>query len=142
MALPWLRLYTDIQENHKVNLMPENMRWRYVMLLCSARKNDNSGRLTDEGLSFNWRISLDEVKETKRLFKSRGLISDDWKALNWEERQPDSDSSAARSRKYRDKLKSVQQPVTSPTRPCDGVDKKRVEGVGAEAEEEDYRASY
>lgn len=142
MALPWLRLYTDIQENHKVNLMPENMRWRYVMLLCSARKNDNSGRLTDEGLSFNWRISLDEVKETKRLFKSRGLISEDWMVLNWDERQPASDSSAARSRKSRDKLKSLQQTDTLQARSQHGVDKKRVEGIGAGAEEEDYRASY
>lgn len=129
MALPWLRLYTEIQDDPVINLMPEAMRWRYIMLLCTARKTDNSGKVTNETLSFQWRISVDQVKETKKLFVANNLITEDWKIPTWDGRQPPSDSSSERSRKSREKKNSTVA-ATLQDRYQHGTDKSRGDVAG------------
>ena len=98
MALPWCRLYTDLLDNAKIQMMPEQMRYRYVALLCSRRKMEH---LTDQIISFQWRLPPSEVQETKSLFITNGLIDESWNVHNWDKRQFPSDNSTERVRKFR-----------------------------------------
>lgn len=124
MPLPWLRLWTEIQDDPTVIVLPEVMRWRYIMLLVSARKTDNSGKLTDKYLAVQWRIPVDEVAETKEALVSAGLCRNDWTIPSWDKRQPNSDSSSERSRKSRERK---QQNETLQGRSRHVLDKNRIE---------------
>lgn len=101
MALPWLRLYTDFQDNARVQDLSEVMQRRLIMLFISRRKLD---KLTDKIVSFQWRMPLEQVVETKLVFIEAGFIDADWNIFSWDERQPPSDSSAARVKKHRGKV--------------------------------------
>jgi hypothetical protein len=101
MALPWFRLYSEIQDDPKVQMLPENMRWRFIALLCCRCKEET---LTDPTVAFLLRLSAAETQETKSLFIANGFIDPDWKILKWEERQKPFDSSKKRTQQYRRRL--------------------------------------
>lgn len=108
MALPWLRLYTDFQDNARVQDLSEVMQRRLVMLFISRRKLD---KLTDKIVSFQWRMTMEQVVETKSVFIEAGFMDDDWNIFSWDERQPPSDSSAARVKKYRGNKVTALKPL-------------------------------
>lgn len=132
---PWFRMYTEFAEDPKVQMMPEAMQRRLVMLFC-LRCRDVTVTLRDDEIAFSLRISDAELAETKALFVQKGFIENDWSVRNWDKRQFVSDSSAARTRAYRAKLRDVD--VTSPKRHSDALDtdtdtdkKRSKEGKGA-----------
>lgn len=100
MANPWFRLYSEIQDDPDVQMLPEFMRWRFIALLCSRCKSDE---LSDSVIAFQWRVPASEVRETKVLFISKGFIDENWNVLNWDKRQYVSDSSKERTQRYRQK---------------------------------------
>lgn len=112
MANPWFRMYGEFANDPKVQMMSEAMQRRLVMILCLRCSN---GDVTlhdvtpDVAVSFQLRISMDEVAETKALFMARGFIDEDWNIVNWEKRQYVSDSSAERVRRFRDSRKKAAQ---------------------------------
>lgn len=108
--MKWLRLWTEWGHDPKVQLMPEHMQRRHVMLLVLRRQCDPC-LFTDEEIAKYMNITLDEALETKDLFKRRGFIDNGWEVLKWKERQFESDTSTARVQKHREK-----QGVTSPKR--------------------------
>jgi hypothetical protein len=98
MALPWFRLYSDLLDNPKIQMLPEYMRYRYVALLCSRCKLEH---LTDQIISFQWRVPPSDVQETKSLFMGLGIIDSDWNVAKWDKRQFVSDDVGARVKKHR-----------------------------------------
>jgi len=98
MALPWFRLYSDLLDNPKIQMLPEHMRYRYVALLCSRCKMEH---LTDQIIAFQWRLPPADVQETKSLFIGLGVIDENWTVLKWDKRQFVSDDSGARVKKHR-----------------------------------------
>jgi hypothetical protein len=98
MAMPWFRVHSKIQDNSDIQLLPENMRWRFISLLCSRCKTSD---LSDEVIAFQWRLPPSDVQETKALFIAKGFIDDNWKVLGWDKWQYASDSSSDRVRKFR-----------------------------------------
>ena len=98
MANPWFRLYSEFADDPKVQLMPEKMQRRLVMLFCARCKFET---LVEDEIPFLLRLSLEETAETKRVFIRNGFIDEDWNVLNWDKRQYISDSSTGRVQKFR-----------------------------------------
>jgi hypothetical protein len=106
MANPWFRLYSEFAHDPKVQMLPEAMQRRYVMLLC-LRCSETLETLHETELAFQLRLDETELLETKKLFISKNFIDKNWNILNWNKRQFVSDSSTMRVRKHRDKKKQV-----------------------------------
>lgn len=124
MANAWFRMYAEFASDAKVQMMSEAMQRRLLMVFC-LRCSDVTVTLSDEEIAFQMRISSDELDKTKSLFIEKGFIDSSWNVLNWEKRQCASDSSAARTRAYRDRKRDT--PVTSHVTKGDALDKKREE---------------
>lgn len=100
MSNPWFRMYSEFAHDPKVQMMPEDMQRRYIMIMC-MRCSNALVTLHETEIAFHLRISDEELARTKALFISKGFIDEDWNLLNWEKRQFSSDSSAARVAKHR-----------------------------------------
>jgi hypothetical protein len=104
MANPWFRLYSEFAHDPKIQMLPEAMQRRYVMLMC-LRCSETLETLHETEIAFQLRLSEAELIETKQLFISKNFIDKQWNLLNWDKRQFVSDSSTTRVRKHRDKKK-------------------------------------
>lgn len=102
MSNPWFRLYSEFSHDSKVQMMPEAMQRRYVMIMC-LRCSNNLVTLHETEIAFHLRITELELAETKALFISKGFIDDKWSLLNWDKRQFVSDNSAERVKRHRAK---------------------------------------
>jgi hypothetical protein len=98
MSNPWFRMYHEFEDDPKVQIMPEDMQRRLVMLFCRRCKDVT---FHETHIAFHWRVSLEELAKTKALFLEMGFIDEDWNLLNWNKRQFVSDSSTDRVRKHR-----------------------------------------
>jgi len=110
MANQWFRVYSDFLIDTKmIQLAFEDQRHFFGVL---ALKND--GILDQEGFTEStldrvvsnrlW-IDFAIIKEVKKRLLDVGLIDANWQPLAWERRQYKSDSSAERTRAYRERLK-------------------------------------
>lgn len=127
MANPWFRLYSEFSHDPKIQMMPEAMQRRYIMLLC-MRCSETLVTLHETEIAFQMRLSDDELAKTKELFLSKGFIDEDWNLTNWEKRQYVSDSSTERVRKHRDKKKEeVKQDETLQKQHSNGTEQNRTE---------------
>jgi hypothetical protein len=117
---PWFRMYSEIADDPKVQMMPEAMQRRLVMLMCLKCKG-RLGKLSDMEIAFELRIPFPEASETKVLFLTQGFIDEKWDLVNWNKRQFISDSSTDRTRRYRERHE------TSRERHCDGAEQNRTE---------------
>jgi len=112
--MQWFRLYTDITDNHKLRMLAFEDRWHFVAILaCNSAgliKGDNE--FLERALAVKLGVQLRELDEIKRRLIDVKLIDADWKPVGWDERQYVSDSSTARTRKYREKQKATDS-VTS-----------------------------
>jgi hypothetical protein len=106
MANPWFRLYSEFAHDPKIQMLPEAMQRRYVMLLC-LKCSDTLETLHETELAFQLRLDEIELLETKKLFISKNFIDKNWNILNWNKRQFISDSSTMRVRKHRNKKKQA-----------------------------------
>lgn len=102
MLLPWFRLYHEFDSDPKVQMMPEVMQRRLLMLFCSRAKCET---LHETERAFHWRIPMAELAETKALFIEKGFIDKQWDVLNWDRRQFISDNVTDRVRRHRRGLK-------------------------------------
>jgi hypothetical protein len=127
MANPWFRLYSEFAHDPKIQMMPEAMQRRYIMLMC-MRCSETLETLHEAEIAFQMRLTDEELTKTKELFLSKGFIDDEWNLTNWEKRQYVSDTSTARVRKHRDKKKDeVKQDETFQQRPSNALEQNRTE---------------
>jgi hypothetical protein len=111
----WFRFYNDVINDPKVQMLPKALRWSWVELLCLASKHD--GVLPSvEQIAFSVRASVNDTQADIDALILAGLIDirPDGRLTphNWSERQHPSDSSAERTRNYRERIKK---------RACDAV---------------------
>ena len=101
----WFRLYDDTINDPKVIMMPEPMRWHWVAILCVASKNQ--GVLPEiSDVAFGLRVSEKKAKSIVDDLVARRLldkIDDVLVPHNWSGRQYQSDSSAQRVKRHREK---------------------------------------
>lgn len=106
-SLPWLRLYTEFATDYKVQMLPESMQRRLVMLFCFQREG-TLNLMSDNEICYRLGISKNEWKNTRLKFYEAGFINDDASIKNGDDflknfalRQKSSDDSAKRQRDYR-----------------------------------------
>ena len=97
--MDWFRMYGEFANDPKVQIMPEHMQRRLIMIFC-LHSNETLETLHETELAFALRITDDELAETKVLFLDKGFINDDWTPLNWDKRQKRSDSSTERVKRF------------------------------------------
>lgn len=106
----WLRLYAEFVADPKVQLLAFEDQRHFVCLLCLKC----NGVLDSETPSPAYRdrmvakalgLSPDAALEARRRLAECGLVDDDWQPRKWDERQFTSDSSAERTRAYRERSK-------------------------------------
>ena len=106
--MDWFRCYSEFATDPKVQIMPEHMQRRLIMLFC-LRSGNVLATLHETEIAFSLRITEQELAETKMLFLQKGFVNDNWEIQNWDKRQYVSDSSTARSKKHREKKKESMQ---------------------------------
>jgi len=101
----WLRLWTDIIDDPKVQNLPPGLFKFWINLLCLARQNDVDGVIpSDKEIAFRLRMRSDRCQQYVRALHSRGLIdvTDDTRSPhNWGQRQFKSDDSTPRVQRFR-----------------------------------------
>lgn len=111
MSLPWFRLYSELLNDPKVQMMSEVNRWRFIGLMCIHSRNVSETlheTLHETEIAFQLRISLEDWMETKQVFIEKKFIDPSNKLLNWDKRQFVSDSSTARVQRHREAKKGTQ----------------------------------
>ncbi len=101
----WFRFYDDALNDPKIVLMPEALRWHWVAILCVASKNE--GILPNvQDVAFGLRLSQKKAQSIIDDLLARGLLDRVDEMLtphNWTGRQYQSDSSAERVKRHREK---------------------------------------
>jgi len=113
---PWFRIYTDIRNNRKLSLIDSDDRWAWLCLLAVAMENDGMIEKDIDNISYDTRISVENVKKAiSNLLKVKLLDEDDNHYIphNWRERQPVSDNQALQKRKWRQRQKETQAKETA-----------------------------
>jgi len=102
--LPWFRLYAEWAYDPKIQSMDETLQRRYIMLLC-VTCNGEVEKLSESELAFAFRITAEELQNTKKVFIEKNFIDDEWNVRAWKDRQYQSDRSNERVKRYRNKMK-------------------------------------
>ena len=106
----WFRLYAEFATDPKVQMLPETLQRRYVMLLC-LRCQEQYETASAEQIAFMLRISLQEWQETRKVLIEQGLLVDNGDIHGWSKRQYVSDTkdatAALRQQRYRDKKRNA-----------------------------------
>lgn len=143
--MEWLKLYTCVVDDPKVQRLPSDQFKLWINVLCVAREGD--GQLPQiEDLAFRIRLDAQRLETELGLLYNVGLLDrledGSYTPHNWEERQPLADGAKVRQRRYRAKLKtlkaqdSVTSLVTSPLRLCGDVTAMRNGDVLEKSREE------
>ena len=110
--MTWFRLHSEAIDDEKLRLLAFEDRWHFVALLCCKSKGllDNSDPLMLRKVALKLGLSTRELEEVARRLAEVGLVHrDTLQPLAWEKRQFQSDTSAERTRQYRERKKQSQQ---------------------------------
>lgn len=111
-ALPWFRVYHRMVDDERLRLLAFEDRWHFVALLClkaDGMIDGEKNELWERRLAVKMGLQTRELEELQRRLMGVGLIDADWQPCKWDELQQRSDSSADRTRKYRERQKEQQQ---------------------------------
>lgn len=98
----WCRLYSEFATDPKVQVMPEAMQRRLIMIFCFQSEGCLAA-MDDETLACAMRITTTELQKTKELFAKKGFIEGDtWLPRNWGKRQRSSDDGNERVKRFRE----------------------------------------
>ena len=107
--MKWFRLYNDVIHNPKLLMLSPGDRWYYVGLLALKQEgvlDRFSGEKLDRAIATQLRLTAAEWEEAARRLEAEELIDSEYQPIGWDDRQYTHDSSAERTRKYRNRLKS------------------------------------
>lgn len=118
MAKPkmlWLRLYTEVLGDPKVQRLPPSVFKTWINLLIVAKLNDDNGRIPEsmDDLAFQLHLSAMKAKEHIEILTKAGLI-DNGAMHAWKDRQYESDTDPTRFdrvRRFREKHKEGETDV-------------------------------
>lgn len=104
--MKWLRLYSEVLHDPKVQRLPAHLFKHWINLLLLANEQEERGVLPDmDTVAFELRITEEEAEETVGFLLERGLLDRTAHGLaphNWELRQPKRDApSTERTRAFR-----------------------------------------
>lgn len=116
VSMPWFRLYSETVSDPKIQTLDLCGKWMWVTCLCIASASEERGALrfgdvtvTFQDLSQIAGVTSQDGEQAVKNLLERGMLNlgDDGvlRVTNWDKRQYPSDSSAERTRKYREKKK-------------------------------------
>lgn len=123
--MPWFRMYTDFLNDPKMIALAFEDQRHFIGILAlksdGALDQNCTPDLLDRIVAQRLWIDHAIIRDVKKRLVAAGLIDEAWNPLAWERRQMRSDSSAERTRKYREKLKAAggDDSVTSQERSSD-----------------------
>lgn len=107
--MDWFRMYGDMPDDPKIGTLSDAEFRTWVELLCAACKANDSGNTGLTKDTVNWALRRD-VTVTVTALSQRELVTKNEKGeyviKAWEKRQYKKDSSAERTRKYRERKSS------------------------------------
>ena len=110
--LPWFRLYHEAIDDPKLKLLEFRYRWHYIALLCCKAQGilDNQNtELRKRMVAAKMELSTTELEQVIWTLAEIDLVDPDtMQPLAWDDRQFQSDNSAERVKKYREKQKKQQ----------------------------------
>ena len=117
VSMPWFRLYSETVSDPKIQTLDLSSKWMWITCLCIASASKERGALrfgdvtvTFQDLSQIAGVTSQEGERAVKNLLERGMLNqgDDGvlRVTNWDKRQYPSDSSAERTRKYREKKKA------------------------------------
>lgn len=109
----WFRCYAEMVDDAKLRLLAFEDRWHYVAILCCKGQgllDETKPDLLDRIVGLKLGLASRELDEVRRRLLEVELIDKTWQPLGWDRRQFVSDTSAERTRKWRERK-------TSPTPP-------------------------
>ena len=112
---PWIRLYTEVPNDPKVQRLPAGLFKFWINCLCLAGVND--GFLpTAPDLAWTLKLTLLTVLENLNVLLKAGLIEETergrFQPHAWKERQYESDTSNDRVKRFRERQRNVTRAVT------------------------------
>ncbi len=132
MSSRWFRLYDELLDDPKVQLLPDRLFRLWINLLCVASRENGTFHVT--GLAFRLRVSEAELTADLDALVTAKLIDRDGETVsphNWNRRQFRSDSSTERVRKHRQRSAPVSRndgETLHETPPDTDTEKKRPNG--------------
>jgi hypothetical protein len=118
MTTYWIKLYTEILHDPKVNLMGEHLCWRMVQLFLLAGENNQDGILPPlSDMAWTLRVDAEQLETDMIELQRVGILVFDgvWIVRKFADRQAPADRTAAeRMRQYRERQRALQ--VTLPLR--------------------------
>lgn len=111
--MKWLKLYTEVVKDPKIQLLAFEDRWHFVALLCAKADGilDEAPALRDRMLSVHIGLTPVELINMRDRLVDVMLIDEDWNIYAWESRQSGSATKAARQKRYRQRLKCKEEEV-------------------------------
>lgn len=110
--MAWLRLYDDILENPKVQMLPDRAFRMFVNLLALTKKHHDRLPNDIEVIAFALRLPIGKARDTMQILVSAKLIEiteNGYIPHGWNERQFVSDVSTERVRRFRKRQGNVSE---------------------------------
>lgn len=114
--MDWFRMYADVANDPKVQLLPSDLFRTWINLLCIASAGSDRGiiRYDLQDLSYRLHLTTNGASQAIEELVNAGLL--EWMEPgerlvphNWEQRQPASDDSTPRTARYRNGEGAVTQ---------------------------------
>lgn len=107
--MQWFRMYAEAVDDDKLRLLAFEDRWHYVAILClkSGGVLDSDPKTLDRRVALKLGLLAHDLGEVKRRLMEVGLIDKRWQPSGWGKRQFQSDTSAERTRQWRERHRDV-----------------------------------
>ena len=115
--MSWFRFYNEAIDDEKLRLLAFEDRWHFTSLLCCKSKGlldsaTDSPELKSRKIALKLGLSTRELDEVARRLSEVGLVDrDTLQPLAWDKRQFQTDTSAERTRQYRERQKKASDKV-------------------------------
>lgn len=144
-ALPWFRMYHRMVDDEKLRLLAFEDRWHFVALCClkaDGLLDEPESDLRSRKIAVKLGVQVRELEEIGRRLCEVELIDETLCPIAWEDLQQRGDSSAERTRRYREKkrnskdLQKCDGGETSPSRHSDALDIEEEEDKDKDTDKE------
>lgn len=106
--LPWFRMYSEIIDDDRIELLAFEDQRHYVWLLCLKNegildKDYGDTKLRERVIAKKLGLDIEKLRDLKARLTDIGIIDDDWQPKGWDKKQYVSDNSTARVRRHRER---------------------------------------
>lgn len=135
MSHTWFRLYDEVVDDPKVQLLPDRLFKAWINFMCIASKNDPRGTLPRiEDIAYRLHLPVSKATSLLNELIQAGLFDCDQgkhRSHNWDSRQFQSDVSTERVKRFRERSRNVTDNVPET---ADETDQIQIQNTDTESE--------